>query len=84
MITRTYYIVYINCDCGSDLYALTSVRWVYGPRCRGCGRILGPIEYRVYGKERASGDLEALRKWRDSRCGQTIDPVEYASLDEEE
>jgi hypothetical protein len=27
---RTFYIVRINCDCGSDIVARTSVKWYLG------------------------------------------------------
>ena len=58
---RTYHIVRINCDCGSDVVARTSLRWVFGPRCPNCCRVLGPFDYSVVAKIRAVGNLEALR-----------------------
>jgi len=61
---RTYTIILINCDCGSDVYAVTSTKWIFGPRCRGCHRILGWMEYQEdlrFGRFRANGDMEAVR-----------------------
>lgn len=58
---RTYYRIRVNCDCGSYLMARTSRRWNIGPRCRGCHKILGPMEYSVLGTVRAAGEREALQ-----------------------
>lgn len=58
---RTYYIVKINCDCGSSTVARTSVKWLFGPRCSDCGRVVGCLEYDVVATVRAACDLDALR-----------------------
>lgn len=58
---RTYHIVRINCDCGSDIVARTSLRWMLGPRCPNCHHVVGCMDYAVMAKVRASGGLEALR-----------------------
>lgn len=61
---RTYYIVHTNCDCCANLIALTHKKWIIGPKCQGCGKILGWMEYDVYESIQACGPLEAVRKWR--------------------
>lgn len=58
---RTYYRIRVNCDCGSYLMVRTSRRWGIGPRCQGCHKILGPMEYSVLDTVRAAGEHEALQ-----------------------
>ena len=60
---RSYTIVLTNCDCCSDTIARTSTKWIFGPRCPGCKKILGFMEWQEdlrFGKIRATGELEAL------------------------
>lgn len=61
---RTFYIVRINCDCGSDVVARTSVKWYLGPRCPNCQRPVGPMEYVIVAKVRAAGATEALQTYQ--------------------
>lgn len=67
---RTYTIILINCDCGSDVIAVLSNRpnkWIFGPRCRGCHRILGLMQWMADGSIMASDDLEAVRLYWERR-----------------
>ncbi len=64
---RTFYIVRINCDCGSDIVARTSVKWYLGPRCQSCQRPVGSMEYDVVARVRAAGAIEALQTYEASR-----------------
>jgi len=68
---RIYTIILTNCDCASNVIARTSTKWIYGPRCPGCKKILGFMEWqedRRFGKIRANRDLEAIRiYWKNRR-----------------
>ncbi len=68
---KNYTIILTNCDCASDVIARISTHWIFGPRCPGCGKILGPIEWMTdlrYGKIKANGELEAIRLyWKKRR-----------------
>jgi hypothetical protein len=63
MRKRTYYIVRVNCVCSLQHQAHTSFRWMYGPRCRECHRIVGPMHYEIEGTIRATGELDALQRF---------------------
>ena len=41
-----YIIIQTNCDCSSDIIARTNTNWIFGPRCPGCNKILGPMQWR--------------------------------------
>ena len=58
---RAYTIILTNCDCCSDTIAVTTRRWLVGPRCPGCRKILGSMSWRDVGTVRARDDLEAVR-----------------------
>ena len=62
-VSRTYYIVRLNCDCASMTTALTSIQWLVGPRCPLCRRLLGPMQYQLAGHVRAVGSLAAITQW---------------------
>ena len=82
-VRRTFYIYSINCDCGSDLIARTSAgRWMYGPRCRGCKRLLGPMEYAFVAKVRANCSLSALEWYRRNRLNTARATAEATALDD--
>ncbi len=47
--------VHINCDCAAyDIEVRPDVpdRWMYGPRCRECGRIMGPLQWNIADADR--------------------------------
>jgi len=62
----TYYIVQLNCDCGSTRAARRRDPFLnrYGPRCPTCNRIAGPVSWRLLGMVWADGDYDALKKFR--------------------
>lgn len=42
--------VHINCDCSAYAIEVSQQqidRWKYGPRCRVCKRVLGPMQWSV-------------------------------------
>ena len=67
----TYHIIYINCDCGSSHVARKTMRWIYGPRCPGCKRIVGGMDFDIVGKVKAIGEIPALEKYRRNKCQKT-------------
>lgn len=49
-------LIRINCDCGAYTIRVRHDRpnhWRFGPRCRGCRRIVGPMNWSVL-KEHAT------------------------------
>jgi len=49
-------IVHTNCDCGSgrlcrSVYQIA--KWASGPRCPGCNKVLGPLEWAISKKDDA-------------------------------
>jgi len=69
MKQKTYTIIHTNCDCSSDIIARASMRWYMGPRCPGCRRVLGPMQWQVFEKEEkvaadSSDDAVMLYKQR--------------------
>lgn len=62
---KQFQIISTNCDCCSTKIARTTTRWKYGPRCPGCGKILGIMQYLILGSVKAEGDMEALRLFRE-------------------
>lgn len=62
---KTYYILHINCDCSSHKEARTNLpRGAWGSaRCQYCKKMLGLMEWKVIGKIKALGDLDALRRF---------------------
>nr|BDD48356.1 hypothetical protein 31 [Candidatus Omnitrophota bacterium] len=64
----TWYVYITNCDCSSDWIARRSKgRWSFGPRCRGCGRIMGPMQWTDVGKIKARTEGEAIETIRKNR-----------------
>ena len=61
---RTYIIIDTNCDCCSDRIARLPTRYVWGPRCPSCRKILGMMEWRSIAKVRARSEWEALAIYR--------------------
>ena len=61
---KKYYIVYINCDCGLDTIARTNINWIYGPRCNGCNKVLGLMEWKIVDIVQAVDQFDALNIWR--------------------
>ena len=67
-----YYIILTNCDCASNIIAKPSEqyhKWIFGPRCPGCHKILGWMQWRLACEETfiADGELGALRKYREGK-----------------
>jgi len=62
---RTWYIIHANCDCSSETYARTSGvgHTRYGPRCRNCSRVLGPISWTLLGTVRSDSEFAALQQY---------------------
>ena len=59
---RRWHIYATNCDCYSDMRAYPyRPRWIIGPRCKGCGKVLGFMEYSYWGWVHATDELEALK-----------------------
>jgi hypothetical protein len=40
-------LIHVNCDCGAYDMLVYGRRWLYGPRCKGCRRILGPMQWSI-------------------------------------
>lgn len=58
-----WHVYWTNCDCCSDRFARRRrPRWLWGPRCRGCGKVLAVMEFGYLGHVQATDELEALRK----------------------
>ncbi len=58
----------INCDCCS--YKMVRARlgkWIYGPRCQGCGRILGWMQWSYCGQAVGKDEGEILANWAQAR-----------------
>lgn len=64
---KTWYVYQLNCDCQSEtrIYAYNP-KWVIGPRCQGCRKILGDMQVTFLGKFRTTtkqeADKEATKK----------------------
>ena len=62
------HIYAMNCDCGSYLgVRKTRGRWMDGPRCQGCGAILGWMQWRYLGTATGADLQECLANWRRAR-----------------
>jgi len=66
---RKYWVLSINCDCASYMTARRADSFRFGPRCNGCHRQLGDMQFRILGEVKAKGDLDALRIWREQTNG---------------
>lgn len=65
-----YYIILTNCDCCSSIIARRIEqyhKWTFGPKCPGCHKILGWMQWRLACEKvfTAKGELEALQKYRE-------------------
>lgn len=63
MIPKTIDIA-VNCDCASHVITVPAdrpKRWKYGPRCPGCGKVLGPMEWSIV-KPKAARAAMATKK----------------------
>jgi len=57
-----------NCDCGSYTEVRkTQGRWINGPRCRGCGAILGWMQWTYLGKATGENDSEIIARVKQDR-----------------
>jgi hypothetical protein len=75
---RIYWLVAINCDCGSGHTAkIKGTMWRFGPRCPFCEKILGPIEYRIIGETSARGDIHALDNMHEGNWKKYKLPISY-------
>ena len=65
MKMRTYHIIATNCDCSSDVIGKTDPgKWLFGPRCPSCRKVLGCMQWMDVGRVRASGDWDAPRIYK--------------------
>ena len=67
---RRYRVLLINCDCASGIKAIIERKnyFMMGPRCPYCNRNLGIMQYTdTQFTCMAEGDLEAIRKYRESQ-----------------
>ena len=62
---RTFWIISTNCDCCSDTIALSHnpSRNMIGPRCRGCQKVLGCMQWDLKEKVRALTELDAVNDY---------------------
>ncbi len=69
MMKRTYYIALTNCDCCNDTLANQHDprRNLFGPRCRGCGQVLGWMQWTFEGTIRALSAYDALAEYKKNR-----------------
>lgn len=43
---RAFHVIRTNCDCSSNIMVRTHYpNWMTGPRCPGCHKILGPMQW---------------------------------------
>ena len=63
---KTYIIISTNCDCCADLIARFPTKYIIGPKCPHCRKILGPMQWNIEDKIRAIGEFEALKKHREN------------------
>ena len=66
---KKYFIISTNCDCCSDIVARTENqinRWVYGPLCPGCNKILGLMQWGFATTTAliANDEMAALQQYR--------------------
>jgi hypothetical protein len=62
---RTWYIIWVNCDCAS--YTTARTNWpkaAWGMRCDYCHRTVGSMGYGLTTKVRARFEIEAMEKYR--------------------
>lgn len=52
--------IHVNCDCCSYTIEVRKRRWMYGPRCRSCGRTLGPMQWSVVPSKRSDARWQAF------------------------
>lgn len=58
----------INCDCSSYKMVRKALgRWIYGPRCQGCGTILGFMQWSYLGKASGLNEVEIIANLKQSR-----------------
>lgn len=58
----------INCDCCSYKMVLKRrPRWMLGPRCQGCGAILGWMQWTYLGSATGADDREILANYERDR-----------------
>lgn len=63
-----YIIFSTNCDCASGRKALHNPRFIIGPRCPYCNKILGPMQYTILGEiHTQNGKEDALKLYRYSK-----------------
>jgi len=72
-----YYVILTNCDCCSDTIARRVEqfhKWISGPRCPGCQKILGCMQWRLACEEVfiAKSEIEALQKYREFTVNKSI------------
>ncbi len=61
---RPFIIIDTNCDCSSDTIARHPTRYMWGPRCPNCNKILGLMEWDDVDKVMAFTAWEALEIYR--------------------
>ena len=72
---RKYIIVFTNCDCSSGLVAVTQGqidRWRHGPRCPGCLKVLGAMQWNDTNVVMAAPNAwQALQDYRAKKASNT-------------
>lgn len=66
---KTYLIIHTNCDCGSGEIARPTnhSRWLYGPRCPFCLKILGMMSWSIIEEIKATNQDAALDEYYSQR-----------------
>ena len=75
---KRFQIVHVNCDCSSDIIAVLPSQintWTCGPRCRGCGKIMGCMQWTTHPKDeqvKANTGEEAVMMYRRKRAEEKV------------
>ena len=75
---KRFQIVHVNCDCSSDIIAVLPSQintWTYGPRCRGCGKIMGCMQWTTHPKDeqvKANTGEEAVMMYHRKRAEEKV------------
>lgn len=64
---KTFVVIHTNCDCCSDTIYRYPTRYVFGPRCPGCGKILGCMQWSIIDRVKALSHFDAGRVFRAKR-----------------
>lgn len=64
---RTFVIISTNCDCCSDIIVRYPTRYLWGPRCPHCGKVLGWMQWFEVATVRAINQWEAEKEYRQTK-----------------